>query len=110
MLVLLGWLALITWHIGRSMRPRRPDAVAQAYALLCRKLARTGLMRAPYQGPLAYAQALRAAHPGVSEGAHTLLAQYARLRYGVPEPATRARDVERFARSVRRLRIPRPMS
>jgi protein-glutamine gamma-glutamyltransferase len=105
MLVLLGWLALIAWHLGRSMRPRRPDAVAQAYALLCRKLARTGLMRAPYQGPLAYAEALRAGSPGLAEGAHTLLAQYARLRYGVPEPATRARDVEQFTRAVRRLRV-----
>ncbi len=49
-LVLLGWLGLIAWHLGRSMRPRRPDAVARAYALLCRKLSRTGLVRAPHQG------------------------------------------------------------
>jgi len=104
-LVLLGWLALIAWHLGRSTRPRRPDAVARAYALLCRKLARTGLIRAPYQGPLAYAEALRAGHPALAEGAHALLARYARLRYGAPEPATHARDIEEFARAVRRLRV-----
>lgn len=104
-LVLLGWLAVIAWHLGRSLRPRRPDAVARAYALLCRKLARTGLMRAAYQGPLAYAEALRAGHPTLAEGAGTLLAEYARLRYGVPEPGTRARDIEEFARAVRRLRV-----
>jgi hypothetical protein len=105
MLVLLGWLAVIAWHLGRSTRPRPPDAIAQAYALLCHKLARTGLMRAPYQGPLAYAEALRAGNPTLTEGADTLLAQYARLRYGVPEPATRTRDIEQFARAVRRLRV-----
>ena len=104
-LVLLGWLAVIAWYLGRSMRPRRPDAIAQAYALLCRKLALTGLRRAPYQGPLAYAEALRAASPALTEGAAALLAQYAQLRYGVPEPATRAHDIEQFARAVRRLRI-----
>ena len=104
-LVLLGWLALIAWQLGRSLRPRRPDAIARAYALLCAKLARTGLVRAPHQGPLAYAEALRAGHPAVAEGAHTLLTQYARLRYGVPQPVTRARDIEAFARAVRRLRV-----
>lgn len=104
-LVLLGWLAVIAWHLGGSTRPRRPDAIAQAYALLCRKLARTGLVRAPYQGPLAYAEALRAGHPRLAEGAGTLLAEYARLRYGVPQPGTRARDIGQFVRAVRRLRL-----
>jgi transglutaminase-like putative cysteine protease len=104
-LVLLGWLTLIGWHLGRSARPRRPDAVARAYALLCRKLARTGLIRAPHQGPLAYAEVLRAGRPALAESASALLAQYARLRYGAPEPATRARDIEEFTRAVRRLRL-----
>jgi hypothetical protein len=106
-IVLVTWLAVIAWHLGRSMRPRRPDAVARAYASLCRKLARTGLVRTPQQGPLAYADALRAAHPSLDEGAHVLLAQYTRLRYGAPEPATRAREVEEFAGAVRRLRVAR---
>jgi hypothetical protein len=86
------------------MRPRRPDAVARAYALLCRKLARTGLVRAPHQGPLAYAEALRVGYPSLDESAHALLAQYMRLRYGAPEPATLARDIEEFARAVARYR------
>jgi protein-glutamine gamma-glutamyltransferase len=107
-LVLLTWLGLIAWYLGRSLRPRRPDAIARAYALLCRKLSRTGLVRAPHQGSLAYAEALRAGHPSLAEDAHALLAQYARLRYGVPEPATRARDIEEFAGAVRRLRVKSP--
>jgi hypothetical protein len=107
-LVLLTWLGLIAWYLGRSMRQRRPDAIARAYALLCRKLSRTGLVRAPHQGSLAYAEALRAGHPSLAEDAHALLAQYARLRYGVPEPATRARDIEEFAGAVRRLRVKSP--
>jgi hypothetical protein len=107
---LLAWLGLIAWHLGRSMRPRRADGVARAYALLCRKLARTGLVRAPHQGPLAYAEALRAGHPSLDEGAHALLAQYMRLRYGAPDPAARARDVEEFAGAVRRLRVVRRTS
>jgi hypothetical protein len=86
------------------MRPRRPDALARGYALLCRKLARTGLARAPHQGPLAYAEALRAGHPALADGAFTLLEQYARLRYG-PARATHARDTEAFRRAVARLSL-----
>jgi transglutaminase-like putative cysteine protease len=104
---LLGWLALIAWHLGRSLRPRRPDAIARAYALLCGKLARAGVTRAPHQGPLAYAAELGTARPAVAASARDLLEEYARLRYGAPDPATLARDVERFMFSVRRLRIAR---
>jgi protein-glutamine gamma-glutamyltransferase len=104
-LVLLGWMALVGWHLGRSPRPPRPDAVARTYALLCRKLARTGLTRPPYQGPLDYAEALRGARPGLSGAAFALLEQYARLRFGPLEPATRAREIEQFARAARKLRV-----
>ena len=103
-LALLGWLALIAWHLGAAMRPRRPDALARGYVRLCRKLARTGLARAPHQGPLAYAEALRAGHPALAGGAFTLLAQYAQLRYG-PSGATRARDIEAFRRAVAHLAL-----
>jgi transglutaminase-like putative cysteine protease len=105
-LVLLGWLALVGWHLGRSMRPPRPDAIARAYALLCRKLARTGLRREPYEGPLTYAEALRGAYPGMPGAALALLGQYTRLRYG-PLESTRASDIEAFRRGVARLSVPR---
>ena len=102
---LLGWLALIAWQMQRAAGRERPDPVARAYATLCRKLARSGLARAPHQGPLDYGAALAAARPALPGEAHALLAHYAQLRYGVENPATRAREVEAFARAVRRLRI-----
>jgi transglutaminase-like putative cysteine protease len=103
---LLGWLALIAWQLkGAAGRGPRPDPVARAYATLCRKLARSALARAPHQGPLDYGAALAAAHPALPGEVHALLAHYAQLRYGVHNPATRQREVEAFARAVRRLRI-----
>lgn len=106
-LALLGWLALIAWHMSAAARPPRPDPLARAYARLCRKLARSGLMRAPHQGPIAYAETLRAGYPPLAVGAYTLLEQYAHLRYGPPEPVTRARDIEAFSHAVARLPVPR---
>jgi protein-glutamine gamma-glutamyltransferase len=104
---LLGWLALIAWQLGRGPRPPRPDPLARAYGKLCGKLAHTGVARAPYQGPLAYGAALRAAAPALGESAHTLLARYAELRYGALSGDARSEDVEEFSRAVRRLRIAR---
>jgi protein-glutamine gamma-glutamyltransferase len=105
MIALLTWLAVLAWHMRGAARSARPEALARAYAMLCRKLARTGRARAPHQGPLAYAEALRGGSPALTESAYTLLAVYAQLRYGAPESATRAHDIEAFARAVRRLRL-----
>ena len=104
-LALLGWLAVIAWHMGRIPRRECPDALARAYQRLCGKLARRGAARAAHQGPLAYAASLAAQHPGLAGPVHALLGRYARLRYGVPAPETRARDIEEFRRAVARLRL-----
>jgi protein-glutamine gamma-glutamyltransferase len=110
MLALLGWLAIIAWHIGRSARPAAPDALARAYARLCRKLARIGPPRAPHQGPLSFAEAVTARRPDLSTSVHALLARYAQLRYGPAAPATRAQDIEEFRRAVARLSLSRDLS
>jgi transglutaminase-like putative cysteine protease len=107
MLALLGWLALIAWHIGRSARPASPDTLARAYARLCRKLERIGPPRAPHQGPLSFAETVTARRPDLRHSIHALLARYAQLRYGPAAPGSRAQDVEEFRRAVARLSLSR---
>jgi transglutaminase-like putative cysteine protease len=106
-LALLVWLALIGWSLGRGARPVRPDALARAYARLCRKLARVAPARAPHQGPLSFAAAVAAHRPDIEGQAGALLARYAQLRYGPSQPATRALQIEEFRRAVARLSLPR---
>jgi len=106
MAALLGWLAFIAWQLGRSVRRSRPDALARAYARLCRKLARIAPPRAPYQGPLSLAATVSAARPDLGAAARALLERYAQLRYGPAAPA-HARQVEEFRRAVARLSLPR---
>jgi transglutaminase-like putative cysteine protease len=107
MLALCGWLALIAWHVGRSVRAAPPDALARAYARLCRKLARIAPPRAAHQGPMSFADAVIARRPDLRDPVHALLARYAELRFGPPAPATRSRDIAEFRRAVARLQLPR---
>ena len=102
---LLAWLAFIAWQVGRAPGRGAPDALARAYLRLCAKLARVAPPRAPHQGPLEYAQLIRARRPDLAPAGATLLARYARLRYGPGVPD--ALEVAAFARAVARLRLPR---
>jgi transglutaminase-like putative cysteine protease len=106
MLALCGWLAIIAWHMGRGTRVSRPDALARAYARLCRKLSAIAA-RAPHQGPLEFGAALIERRPDVRTAVLPLLRRYAELRYGPPAPATRAEDIRAFRHAVARLSISR---
>jgi hypothetical protein len=101
------WLAIIAWHVGRSIRRARPDPLSRAYARLCRKLARI-VPRAPHQGPLAFGEALIARRPEVRTAVLPLLERYAELRYGPPAPEQRAQDIRTFHDAVARLSLPPP--
>ena len=102
---LLGWLGLSSWRAGRRLRPPRRDPLAAAYVRLCRKLARVAPARAPHQGPLSFADTVAQHRPDLAAAARELLGRYAQLRYGVPEPTTRARDLQEFRRAVARLSL-----
>jgi len=105
---LIGWLAIIGWHIGRDLKLPRQDALASAYVRLCRKLARVAPARVPHQGPLSLAATVSARRPDLQQRVDALLARYAQLRYGVPAPATREQDLRAFRRAVERLSLREP--
>jgi hypothetical protein len=103
--ILMAWLLWIAWQVGRLPLQARPDRLARAYGRLCRKLARVGLPRSPYQGPLAYAEVVSRERPDLSSRIRELLNRYAELRYGAPRADSRAEDVAGFERSVARLNL-----
>jgi hypothetical protein len=94
-------LGLFAWWTLRSPR-RTGDALDEAYAQLCRKLARAGATRAPAEGPLSFAQRLgftKLNNPAIT----ALLEQYVCLRYACALPSiTLVRD---FTRRVAALRV-----
>jgi transglutaminase-like putative cysteine protease/uncharacterized protein (DUF58 family) len=98
--VVLG-LGLLTLWLRRPARHR--DPWARAWQELCRRLTRLGLpARHVSEGPIDYAQRVRAAAPAhlVSE-IDRLAVTYANARYGETSPSLRQyrRDIRRLRRS-----------
>jgi transglutaminase-like putative cysteine protease len=105
---LLIWLTWISWQLGRTQSAPPPDRLARAYSLLCRKLARTGLARAPHHGPLAYAQLIVKYRPDLSPRIGPLLQTYAELRFGPVADAASVGNLRAFERAVAQLSVRRP--
>lgn len=95
--VLLG---LFAWWTLRA--PQVPvDALDAAYARLCRKLSRAGLVREPSEGPYTYARRVAATDIN-SNTLQQLLAAYTRLRYAQAlAPATAVRAFDQRVRALR---------
>jgi transglutaminase-like putative cysteine protease len=104
---LIGWLVWIAWHIGRSAGPRPADRLARAYARLCTKLARAGIARDSFEGPLDYAARIGRWRPDLAPRAQPLLARYAQLRYGPMSAAAAAVATAAFERMVLRWHVAR---
>jgi len=82
-----------------------PDRLGRAYSGLCRKLARTGLPRAPHQGPLTYTQVIVKHRPDLAPAVAPLLELYAELRFGPPSDTASDRGLRTFERAVMQLSI-----
>ncbi len=86
----------------------RLDPLDAAYTRFCAKLARAGALRAPAEGPQAYAERLRTLTRlplERNQRVQDLLADYVSLRYACALPSAEA--VADFARAVRGLRVGR---
>lgn len=95
MLLLFGWA---------FVQHRKADPLDLAWSAFCRKFARAGLPRLPWEGPMDYADRVADAHPDCAAETRGIAARYARLRYGsAREPALE--DVRRLARRIRKLTI-----
>jgi transglutaminase-like putative cysteine protease len=101
---LVGWLLWIAWQVGRAERTGKPDRLARAYARLCHKLARAGVVRNAHEGPLAYADMVAARRPDLASPVRELVMRYAELRYGPPQGDSYRTKLTRFERDVARLR------
>jgi protein-glutamine gamma-glutamyltransferase len=91
----VDWRAIAIWLIAgvlttggmagvflylRALQKHKDPMVA-AFERLCRKLAKTGVKRAPHEGPVDYWWRLQQAQPQIAEAAAPLFERYIALRY-----------------------------
>ncbi len=93
-------LLLLAWAHARH---RAADPLDRAWDAFCAKLARRGLPRLPWEGPMDYAGRVAAALPTRAGVVRTIAAAYARLRYGGNGPADPA-ATRALARSIQRFK------
>ena len=96
-LVLAG---LYVWAMGRT---RSRDPLQRTWERFCSRMARAGLGRDSWEGPLAYGERLAAALPEQAEGLRAACATYARLRYG---PTARDDGVRELKKLLNEIRLP----
>jgi transglutaminase-like putative cysteine protease len=108
LLAVAGLAALLALRgvLGRTRPGSGDDQVAALYRSWCRRLARLGLERAAWEGPLDFSARAAAALPGLAAELREAGALYARLRYR-PGGDQRA-ELRRFQELTARLPRRRP--
>ena len=99
--IIFGWLS---WQVRRDIVPAARDPVARAFNVLCRRLARAGLARAPHEGAEAYGERVALARPDLAGPLRQLLRRYSDLRYGGVAPDSSA--LRALVRDLRGFRAP----
>src|ERR1700757_4950848 len=89
LIIYAGWMQL-------RMRPRA-DRVQALYERFCRKLARIGVQRDPWEGPSDFAKRAAQSLPNASECVRQITETYITLRYA-PGPA--AISLDKFAKEI----------
>ena len=96
----LTLIAVTWWTLPRR---RRRDAVQSAWQGFCAGLARHGITRADWEGPLDFAERVAREKPELAALATAAASHYAELRYGLGDP----RQLQHLQECVRRIPKPR---
>ncbi|CAG0123962.1 Protein-glutamine gamma-glutamyltransferase [Rhodocyclaceae bacterium] len=89
--VLVGLFALL---MLRRLQAQHADKVQTAWLRLCKKLAKSGLPRAPHEGPEDYSVRVARARPHLAAGLQELSRRYIALRYGKRHNVQALREFE----------------
>ena len=93
-------VAILALRLFRR-HPLRGDAVSEAYARFCRKLAQRGLPRGAAEGAETYAERVSEARPELAPQVGHITALYLRLRYARSQPRN---GLSHLQQAVRRFR------
>jgi hypothetical protein len=103
--ILAGITALITlafaYSMLRHLSRRARDPAAAAYERFCRKLARRGAAREPFEGPMDFAARAGGLLPEHDAEIGSITRLYVKLRYGKTMPPEAVKDLRNRVRALR---------
>ncbi len=98
----VGGLIILLAYLVWQWRPRpERDPVQAQYLRFCHKLARTGLVRAPHEGPLDFARRASSARVDLAPAIGDITRRYLKLRYGPGELAGERQVLRRAVAAFR---------
>ncbi len=103
--ILTACLAVLMLAIALfSFRQQRKklDPIQLLYAKLCKRLAKKGFPRQPYEGPEGYHRRLTKDAPALGQQLKSIFQQYSRLRYG---PAYTAAEFDNFKTQIKAIQL-----
>jgi transglutaminase-like putative cysteine protease len=103
MLAAVSVVLILGLYAWASWQRRSADPVQRAWDRFCTRMERAGVGRAPWEGPLAYAERLAAALPEQAGSLRAICSAYARLRYAAPGSS---RDLRTLERQMNEIRLP----
>ncbi|MBS0327231.1 MAG: DUF3488 domain-containing transglutaminase family protein [Proteobacteria bacterium] len=102
--------AVLAWAVAVfatfAVRRRRGERTARLWSALCRRLARAGLPRPPWEGPIAYAGRAAQRWPQFAIAFDAIGSAYAMLRFGPVSEDERSALVATLARAIEVLPSP----
>jgi transglutaminase-like putative cysteine protease len=101
LVVVLTGVGLLVVGFHTLNRRTAIDPVTLAYQRFCAKLARTGLGRAPHEGPLAFTERVAVCRPELAARVRLIGRLYANLRYGRWQQPEAVRRLQRLVRELK---------
>jgi transglutaminase-like putative cysteine protease len=104
------WLLIGCFGVGggvslfvlAKMRASRPDPAVAAYQVFVSRLQKTGIERAPHEGPLDFLARVEAERPAVAHAARRITRLYVELRYAADENRIeKLRELRSLARAFK---------
>ncbi len=102
--VILSGLFFLFAYLFRR-RTAASEPLLEAYRRFCKKMARAGVERYPWEGPQDFEKRLIAAFPGDTESIHEFIQTFIEMRYGKTSPVVDEKQLKGLKKQISKINL-----